>query len=109
MTIKPLVLLMVTIAAFQLAPRTMGQDVDGTDLGRELREREEKINRLTTEEQLKLRAAQQQAVEDPAVKAAMEKRDKALDEFRATLRASMIKADPAVEPILSKVAIPPRQ
>lgn len=100
---------MVTVAAFQLAPRIMGQEVDGSDMSREVREREEKINRLTTEEQLKLRAAQQKAVEDPAVKAAMEKRDKALDEFRATIRASMIKADPTVEQILNKVAIPPRR
>lgn len=109
MTIKPFVLLMVTIAAFQLTPRIMGQEVDGTDLAREVRERDEKVNRLTIEEQLKFRAAQKQAAQDPDVKAAMEKRNKAVDEFRAAVRASMIKSDPTLEPILNKLAIPPRR
>jgi hypothetical protein len=35
----------------------------------------------------------------------MEKRDKAIQEFRAAVRASMIKADPTVAPILQKVMI----
>jgi hypothetical protein len=39
----------------------------------------------------------------PAVKAALEKRNKAIQEYRAALRASMIKSDATVAPILDKV------
>lgn len=89
----------------QLAPFTFGQEVDGSDIRREMREREERVSKLSIEEQLKLRAAERNAAEDPVVKAALEKRNRAIQEFRAALRASMIKADPTVEPILDKVAI----
>jgi hypothetical protein len=86
--------------------KTCAEELDGSDLRREVREREERVNKLSTEDQLKLRAAEQKAAEDPAVKAALEKRNQAIQEFRAALRAGMIKADPTVQPILEKVAIP---
>jgi hypothetical protein len=105
MTLKRFVLSLVVLAIMQLASFAFAQEVDGSDVRREAREREERVNKLSTEEQLKLRAARQKAAEDPAVKAALEKRNKAIEEFRAALRASMIKADPTVEPILEKVAI----
>lgn len=105
MMLKPFILFLALVAMVQLAPFAFAQEVDGSDLRREVREREERINKLSIEEQLKLRAAQQKAAEDPAVKAALEKRNKAIEEFRAALRASMIKADPTVQPILDKVAI----
>jgi hypothetical protein len=63
-------------------------------------------NTLTIDEQLKLRAAQQKAAADPAVKAALQKRNQAIDDFRAALRAAMIKVDPAVAPIVDKIEIP---
>jgi membrane protein involved in colicin uptake len=109
MTLKPFFLSLVVLAVVQLVPFACAQEVDGSDLRREVREREERINKLSIEEQLRLRAAQQKAAEDPAVKAALEKRNKAIQEFRAALRASMIKADPTVEPILDKVAIPAKR
>jgi hypothetical protein len=109
MTLKPFVLSLVVLAFVQLAPFAFAQEVDGSDLRREVREREERVNKLSIEEQLKLRAAQQKAAEDPAVKAALEKRNKAIEEFRAALRASMIKSDPSVQPILDKVAIGAKQ
>ncbi len=77
-------------------------------MGKELRQRDEKISKLTIEEQLKLRAAQQQAAKDPAVQEAMRKRNEAINEFRAAIRAAMLKADPSVESILQKVAMPDR-
>ena len=106
MTLKPFVLSLAVLTIVKLAPLASGQDVDGSDVRREAREREEKVNKLSIEEQLKLRAAEQKAAEDPAVKAALEKRNKAINEFRVALRAGMIKADPTIEPILQKVAIP---
>ena len=105
MTIKPFVLSLAALTITQLAPFAFAQEVDGSDVGRELREREERVNKLSIEEQLKLRAAQQKAAEDPAVKAALEKRNKAIEEFRAAMRAAMIKADPTIQQILDKVAI----
>jgi hypothetical protein len=105
MTFKPFVLSLVGLTIVQLSPVVFALELDGSDVRRELREREERINKLTTEEQLKLRAAEQKAAEDPTVKAALEKRNNAVREFRAALRASMIKADPAVQPILDRVAI----
>ena len=103
MTIKPVVLFLIVLAIVQLAPLAFAQEVDGSDLRRELREREKRLNTLSVEEQLKLRAAEQKAAEDPVVKVALEKRNKAIEEFRAARRASMIKADPTVQPILEKV------
>lgn len=97
-------LLLVSLLGFGLRP-LMGQEVDGTDINRQLIEREERIGKLSVEDQLKLRAAQTKAAEDPLVKAAIEKRNQALKEFRATLRAAMLKADPSIAPILEQVAI----
>jgi hypothetical protein len=114
MTFKSLLVLPVAVCALHLSPALLAQDaeahetpkpeLDGSDIERELHERAEKINRLGLEEQLKLRAAQQKAAEDPEVIAALEKRNIAIREFRNALRNSMIKADPAMEPILNKLA-----
>jgi hypothetical protein len=60
---------------------------------------------ITIEEQLKLRAAQVKAADDPDVLAALKKRDEAIAEFRMALRMAMIKADPRMEPILDKLSV----
>ncbi|MDQ2825049.1 MAG: hypothetical protein M3R29_06345 [Verrucomicrobiota bacterium] len=93
------------LAIVQLAPFARAQEVDGSDLRREQRERQERFYKLSIEEQLKLRAAEQKAAGDPDVQAALEKRNKAIQEFRAALRASMLKSDPTLEPILDQLAI----
>ena len=80
------------------------EDPNKTAVTNEFARREENLGRLSIEDQLKVRAAQQKALEEPAVKAALENRDKATIEFRAKLRAAMIAADPAVKPILEKIA-----
>jgi len=105
MRIKPFVLALIVPAIVQLASLSFAQELDESDLNKAARERTERVDKLSIDDQLKLRAAEQKAAEDPAVKAAFEKRNKAIQEFRAALRASMIKADPTVEPILAKVAI----
>lgn len=106
MRLKAFVLLLAVLAIIQISPFAFGQGVDESDLRKQVREREERVNKLSLDEQLKLRAAEQKAVQDPDVKAAFEKRNKAIEEFRAALRAGMIKADPTVEPILQRVAVP---
>jgi hypothetical protein len=105
MRLNAFVLSLVLFALIQINPFAFAQTLDGSDVRRDLRERDERVNKLSTEDQLKLRAAEQKAAEDPDVKAALEKRNKAIQEFRAALRASMIKTDPTVAPILEKVAI----
>ena len=109
MKFRPFILFLTVIAVLRFAPFTFAQEMDGSDVRRDLRERNERVSKLSTEDQLKLRGAEQKAAEDPAVKAALERRDAAIREFRATLRASMIKADPSVKPILEKVAIDTRR
>lgn len=105
MNIKSFALFLVVLAMVQLPRFVCAQELDGSELRREVRERDERINKLSTEEQLKLRAAEQKAAQDPEVKAALEKRNKAIQEFRAAVRASMVKADPTIASILQKVAI----
>ncbi len=80
-------------------------DISGKKVDEQLAERAQKINKLTTEEQLKLRAAQVKAAEDPDVLAALAKRDKAIEEFRKAMHDSMVKSDPNVEAILQKIAV----
>lgn len=87
-----------------LLPRAQAEDPDQTAVMNEFKRREENLGRLSIEEQLKVRAAQQKALEDAGVKTAMENRDKAVVEFREKLRAAMVAADPTVKPILDKIA-----
>jgi biopolymer transport protein ExbD len=100
MRFKTFVLSLVAIAPFAYV--TLAQDLDDS-LYKAQRRREQQVAKLSVDEQLKLRAAEQEASEDPTVKAALEKRNKAIQEYRAALRASMIKSDATVAPILDKV------
>jgi hypothetical protein len=64
------------------------------------------IELLPGGEQVKLKAVHALAMEDPAVRAADEKRKQAEKEFHDILRATMLKIDPAVQPILDKMPEP---
>jgi hypothetical protein len=64
------------------------------------------IELLPGGEQAKLRAVHALAMEDPAVRAADERRKKAEKKFHDTLRAAMLKIDPTVQPILDKMPEP---
>ena len=101
--------LLSMVICFPLTSMVRAQELDGSDLNNEIRDRNGRINQLTLDEQLKLRAAQTKAAEDPAVQEALRKRNEAIKEFRTAIRAAMIKADPTVEPIIAKVAVPPTQ
>jgi len=110
MKVKLCLLGALLIAAPHFAPLVAAEsepepDFDGKAVEQQLTEREAKIQALSTEEQLKVRAAQVKASQDPEVLAALERRTKAIEEFRLALRRSMIKSDPKVEPILDKIAV----
>ena len=94
----------VLIGASGLFTVANAQVVDGSDLRVQEREREELISKLSTDEQAKLSAAQQKAIQDPEVIAAIEKRNKALEEFATALRESLLKNDPSIQIILDKIA-----
>lgn len=104
--VKIRVLLYLSLVVLEMAPSLKAQEIDGSDLRNQVRDREARVNKLSVEDQLKLRAAEVKAAQDPAVQEAMKKRNEAIREFRAAIRAAMIKADPSVAPILDKVAIP---
>jgi hypothetical protein len=93
----------VRLSSFAQAPTPAV--VDGSDVDGQLGDRQDKIVKLSLEEQLKLRAAQQKAAEDPAVKAALDKRNQAIEEFRKAMHDSMVKSDPKMEEILQKIAV----
>ena len=58
---------------------------------------------LTPEEREKLRAAHQQAAQDPAVQEARAKLEAARKAFRETMRAKLLEIDPSLEEILEKL------
>jgi hypothetical protein len=64
------------------------------------------IELLPGGEQTKLKAVHALAMEDPAVKAADEKRKQAEKEFHDVLRATMLRIDPSVQPTLDKMPEP---
>lgn len=96
--------LAAVMALGPMTPRVRAEDPDDTPVMNEFKRREDNLGRLSIEEQLKVRGAQTKALEDAEVKAALERRDKAVVEFREKLRAAMIAADPNVKPILEKIA-----
>ena len=65
MKLKLYLVAILAAATAQIAPLTYAQEVDGSDIDKQLTEREGKINKLTIEEQLKLRAAQQTQQNQP--------------------------------------------
>ena len=103
MTIKVFAFNLALLVAACLSPAVQAQEVDGSDLRKYNAERQSNFNRLSTDDQLRVRAAQQTAVQDPAVQAALKKRNEAIQEFRAALRTSMLKADPSLQSIIDQV------
>ena len=64
---------------------------------------EQRLANLSQEERQKLQSARQKAMQDPAVQAAHDKMRQAHKEFRDAMRTAMLKADPSIQPILSKI------
>ena len=81
------------IMSAPLLPLVSAQEPEGGETNSQPPEQAQ-VSKLSLEEQLKLRAAQQKAAEDPAVKAAIAKRNQAIEEFRQAMHDSMVKAIP---------------
>jgi uncharacterized protein YbaA (DUF1428 family) len=102
MKMKSLMTMSILAAALQTAPITFGQDANEAGKGGS-RHHEERFANLSADEREKLKAAREKAMQDPGVQAAHEKRRQADKEFRDALHASMLKADPSIQPILDKM------
>src|SRR5437867_11330886 len=102
MKMKSLITMSVLTAALQIAPITFGHDENEPGKGGR-HHHEERFANLSADEREKLKAAHQKAMQDPVVQAAQEKMRQADNEFRNALHASMLKADPSIQPILDKM------
>jgi hypothetical protein len=61
------------------------------------------LTKLPAEERVKLHTAHEIAMQDPAVRAARQQRDRANKKYHAALRAAMLKADPSLRPVLDQI------
>jgi hypothetical protein len=71
--------------------------------------RPEPFANLSAEERQKFESARQQAMQDPALRSAREKMRQARREFNEALRATILKNDPSMKPILDKVPSGPER
>ena len=59
---------------------------------------------MSADERAKFEAAKKEAMKDPDVKAANERRKQADAEYRRLLHNQLLKADPSLKPLLDKIA-----
>jgi hypothetical protein len=102
MKTKTFLIICALAASLQFAPAVSAQSPDGPGRGRHGRHARVFAN-LSADERVKLRAAHQKAMADPAVQAAKDRRRQAAKDFRDLKRAAMLRADPSIQPILDKL------
>jgi hypothetical protein len=102
MKIQSLARIVTLCAIAQLAPLALAQNGSQTDEPGAARWRQKLANLSPTERQ-QLKSAHQKAMQDPVVRAAQTKMRQAHKQFRDAMRASMLKADPAIQPVLNKI------
>jgi hypothetical protein len=90
-------------AAIQFAPAALAQSPVDRPPRQFQMERRARWASLTEEERLKMKAAHQKAMADPAVRAARDRLRQARREFREIMRPALLKADPSIQPILEKM------
>jgi hypothetical protein len=94
----------ILLAIALIAPTLFGQGADDQGKGwKHNHDHEGMLANLAPEERQKVQAAHQKAMQDPAVQAAHEKLKDARKQFRDSMHAAMVKADPTIEPILAKL------
>lgn len=104
---KALVITSILTAALQFAPLAAGENSPGRE--ERLRgHRQERFANLSEAEREKLKAAHREARQDPQVQAARQKMRQARKQFRDAMHASMLKADPSIQPILDKMPKTPK-
>ena len=101
MKMQSLVRIVTLCSLVQLAPLAMAQNSEEAD-GAGPRGRQ-KLASLSPAEREQLRSAHAKAMQDPAVLAAQVKMRQARREYREAMRASLLKADPAIQPVLNKI------
>jgi hypothetical protein len=101
MRTKLLVTWMVFTTAVQLGPVLYGQE--NRPRGQARHHRTERLANLPPEDRQKLKAAHEKAMQDPGLRAAHDKLREARKEFRDSIRAAMLKADPTIQPILDRM------
>jgi hypothetical protein len=106
MKMKFLITMSILAMALQFAPAVRGQDEDQGGRGRRW---EKSLANLSPEERQKVQAAHRKAIQEPSVQAAREKMRQAHKDFRDAMHAAMLKADPSIQPILSKIPAPNRR
>lgn len=95
-------MMMILATGLSLAPAAFGQDPDEPEGGKHGRWQQHMAN-LSQPEREKLKAAHEKAMQDPTVQTAHEKMKQARKEFRDSMHAAMLKADPSIQPILDKM------
>ena len=105
MKMKFLITMSVLGIALQFTPIARGQDENQGGRGRRW---EKRLANLSPEERQKVKAAHRKAMQEPSVRAAREKMRQAHKEFRDAMHAAMLKTDPSIQPILSKIPTPNR-
>jgi len=102
MKAKTFLIIAAAATALQLAPVVSAQAQDDGDhwkRGRHAR----LVANLSGDERVRLRAANQTAMADPAVQAAKDRMRQAARDFRDLKRAALLRADPSIQPILDKM------
>ncbi len=102
MKTKTFLVISALAAVLQFAPTVSAQAPDGQERGRQGRHARFMAN-LSPDERVKMRAAHQKAMADPAVQAAKDRKRQAAKDFRDLRRAAMLRADPTLQPILDKI------
>jgi hypothetical protein len=101
MQMNALIPILVFAVALQIAP-TIGSYAQDSGAKTE-RRCEIRWANLSADERAKMKAVRAKVMNDPSVKAAKQKLRQARNEFRDSMRAAMLKADPSIEPILQKL------
>ena len=101
MKMQSLVAIITLGALMQFAPVATAQNADNAD-GRGARWRQ-KLANLSPTERAQLKTAHRKAMLDPALRAAHLKMRQAHKEYREAMRASLLKADPTIQPVLNKI------
>jgi len=102
MKIKSLIVVAALVGAVQLSSVVVGQDENEGAPSHGGRWQNRMTN-LSPDDQQKLTAARQKAMQDPTVQAAEEKMKEARRAYMSSVRAAMLKADPSIQSVLDKM------
>jgi len=102
MKIKSLIVVAALVGAVQLSSVVVGQDENEGAPSHGGRWQNRMTN-LSPDDQQKLTAARQKAMQDPTVQAAEEKMKEARRAYMSSVRAAMLKADPSIQSVLDQM------